>query len=303
MTFSRQSVDDEVLKAYLFGDLASDETERLDELSIVDDDFAARLDSVETDLVDAYVRGELSGNTLDKFQKVYLSSAQRRQRVAFAESLRHHIPQRGGRLVPAKPMRSSWLDLFRLPRLALAGGLAMLLVVGFLLFENLHLRENPNQTAVNHPAPQQSDTGRAPSAKPAVPAPQENTSTANNLAPHLPPVPVSVVAFVLAPLMRGAAQIPRLELAQETTRVDFRLDLETNDFPRYRVTLKNLKADRVLWQSVDLAPVTKSDSSTLSVRVPAKLLQQGMYQLDLTGAPANGEAGFAGSYVFRIVTR
>src|ERR1700733_2140583 len=146
MPFSRQQrIDDEVLKDYLFGDLSSDETERLDELSIVDDEFAARLDTVESDLVDAYVRGELSGETLAKFQTAYLSSARRRQKVAFAESLyslggKQLSPAATNRVAPAKPALGSWFGIFAFPRFALAGGLAMLLAIAALLIDNLHLR-------------------------------------------------------------------------------------------------------------------------------------------------------------------
>ncbi|MGC2403561.1 MAG: hypothetical protein WA510_27470 [Acidobacteriaceae bacterium] len=300
MMRSRQNVDDQVLTDYLFGDLPAAETDRLDELSIVDDDFAARLHSLETDLVDAYVRGELSGTTLTKFEKVYLSSAARRERVAFAQQLKLRVPQGASRLATAKPARSSWMNLLHFPQLAFAGGFAMLLLVGLLLFENLHPRAN--QTASNRAPSQPSDIARPPDAKPASEAPQPNTPAAN-VAPHVPSLPVTVFAFVLAPQMRGAAQIPRLELPQATTRVDFRLELENNDFPRYRVALKSLQSEKTLWQSAALAPATKGNSSALSVRIPATLLQRGMYQLDLTGVPASGEAEFAGSYAFRIEPR
>ncbi|HTZ60518.1 MAG TPA: hypothetical protein VMB49_20555 [Acidobacteriaceae bacterium] len=301
MRFSRQSVDDETLKAYLFGDLPADDIERLDELCIVDDDFAARLDSVETDLVDAYVRGELSGNDLAKFQKIYRSSVKLRQRVAFAESLKPHISQDPVRLAPVKPALASWLDIFRLPRVALAGGLAVLLVGGFVLVETMHLRENQNQVAVKRVA-RQAGIEQPEGAKPPK-TPSENTSTAKNATPLVPQIPVSVVAFVLAPQMRGGTELPRFELPLGTGRVDLRLELEANDFPHYRVTLKNLKSDRPLWRSGNLAPVTKGESSALTVKVPAKLLTQGIYQVDLTGESANAEAEFVSSYSFRIVTR
>ena len=60
------------------------QSERLDELSVVDDDFAWRLSAVENDMVDAYVRGDLSGETLDRFRSFYLSTPKRRGRVEFA---------------------------------------------------------------------------------------------------------------------------------------------------------------------------------------------------------------------------
>jgi anti-sigma factor RsiW len=320
MPFSRQQrIDDEVLKDYLFGDLSSDETERLDELSIVDDDFAARLDTVESDLVDAYVRGELSGETLEKFQNRYLSSERRRERVAFAESLYSiagkYNPQRAAdRQAPAKSARSSWRDWFAFPRLAWAGGLAMLLIISFLLVDNLRLRDKASQSAADRAALQQRERDlqaqlsaeHAANAKTGNGLDQVRKSPAqpdNRAVAHLPSLPVSVAAFVLAPQMRGGTQIPNLSLPQETTRVDFRLDLETNDYPHYRVTLKSLKTDKPLWHSGNLAAVTKGESSTLSISLPAKLLKQEMYQLDLTGTPSSGEAEFVSSYVFRIVTQ
>jgi hypothetical protein len=52
--------DDELVVRYLLGALPDDDTECLDELSITDDEFALRLRTVEQDLVDAHVKGELS---------------------------------------------------------------------------------------------------------------------------------------------------------------------------------------------------------------------------------------------------
>src|SRR5580765_7610112 len=79
--------DDRLLTQYLLGALPEAEESRLDELSIADDDFAARLVSMENDLVDAYVRGELSGPDLERFRSHYLLSPARREKVRFAEAL------------------------------------------------------------------------------------------------------------------------------------------------------------------------------------------------------------------------
>ena len=60
MSLLRDSAaENERLVRYLVGLLPADEAERLDEQSIVDDDVACRLLSVENDLVDAYVREQL----------------------------------------------------------------------------------------------------------------------------------------------------------------------------------------------------------------------------------------------------
>jgi len=73
---------------YLLGSLPEAETERLDELSIADDEFAVALDSAEKDLIDAYLQGELRGPALEGFRTYYLASPLRRGRLDFARTLR-----------------------------------------------------------------------------------------------------------------------------------------------------------------------------------------------------------------------
>jgi hypothetical protein len=324
MIFSRQQrIDDQTLRGYLFGTLPQDETERLDELSVVDDEFAARLDTVETDLVDAYVRGELAGDTLEKFQTSYMASPRRRERVAFARSLAPfasaHVPQSAADRLAAAPGSSSlrsWLGSFAFPRFALAGGLAMLLAIGVLLFDNLHLRNTMNQATADRAALQQRERDlearlndeHASNAGTASELDQvrqslaqaENNSIGKRIASELP---VSVAAFVLAPQMRGAGQIPSLSLPQGTTLVDLRLDLETDDYPNYSVTLKSIRTDKVLWHSGKLKAVMNGQTGTLSASVPAKLLKQEIYQIDLTGTPPHVDAELVSTYVFRILIK
>ena len=74
-------LDDEELIQYVLGLLPDEATERLDEASIADDEVAAQLRSVETDLVDSYVRGQLVGATLERFESYYLMSPRRRESV------------------------------------------------------------------------------------------------------------------------------------------------------------------------------------------------------------------------------
>src|ERR1700738_288904 len=81
-----QAQDAQEIVRYLVGSLPVELAEHYDERSIVDDDFAAKLSVVEYDLIDAYVRGELSGETLDRFKSHYLSLPTNRQKVRFAET-------------------------------------------------------------------------------------------------------------------------------------------------------------------------------------------------------------------------
>src|SRR5580698_6187772 len=88
MTGSEQlGPNDAAILRYLLGALPADEAEPIEEASVVDEDFAARLNAMERDLVDSYVRGEMEGSNLAKFQSWYLSSPLRAQKVEAAKAI------------------------------------------------------------------------------------------------------------------------------------------------------------------------------------------------------------------------
>src|SRR6478752_799471 len=96
MTVSRESTHDSQLVRYLLGLLPDDESERLDQLSVSSDEVAWRLRLAEDDLVDAYVRGTLDAEAVERFESFYLSSEHRRQKVKFARTFVAAVDRRGG---------------------------------------------------------------------------------------------------------------------------------------------------------------------------------------------------------------
>ena len=76
--------EDQLLLRYVLGLLGPEEAGRLDEASVADDEFAARLRAVEEDMIDAYVRSALTGKALTRFESRYLSSSRLRKQVARA---------------------------------------------------------------------------------------------------------------------------------------------------------------------------------------------------------------------------
>ena len=82
----KSTYDDRLLTRYLLGALPTEESERLDELSVADDEMAARLNGVENDLVDSYARGELSGEDRAMLESSYLSSPRRRKKAVCSMS-------------------------------------------------------------------------------------------------------------------------------------------------------------------------------------------------------------------------
>ena len=156
-------VNNETIVNYLLGSLPEAETDRLDELSITDDEFAVALNATEKDLVDAYVQGELTGAALERFRTYYLASPLRRGRLSFAKAFDAQAEKHSAAKIPKAPAefssrqkrqgRFAGRSFFTTPRLAWRWGFAVaaiaLLVAGiWLVFENMRLRQQVSETQV-----------------------------------------------------------------------------------------------------------------------------------------------------------
>jgi len=72
---------------YFLGELSEEEESRFEEKYFSDDDVFEELQVVEGELINCYVRDELSASERQRFLSFYLNSAERRQRVEDAECM------------------------------------------------------------------------------------------------------------------------------------------------------------------------------------------------------------------------
>lgn len=145
-----KTYDNEKITAYLLGVLPEAEAEIFDELSFTDDAFAGRLSAAEKDLVDAYVRNDLRGTTLEQFKNYYLASPIRREKVKFAEAFQ----QFGETKKEKRTFAQILAGFFTIPRFSLQWGfalaaLALLVLGGWFYRENSRLRQEIGQTNTN----------------------------------------------------------------------------------------------------------------------------------------------------------
>jgi hypothetical protein len=298
----KETYDDRLLARYLLADLSADETERLDELSIADDEFASRLSAAENDLVDAYVRDELSPADMESFRSSYLSSARRRQKVEFAEALlalekraAARAPQTGSVAGGVSPL-ARWAPQWGFA----AAALAMLVLAGYLLRQNFELREQVNQAHEHQKAidqlteqlhQQMNDLRSADAESSKEKAPQGNLNQ------------LKTVSLLLPPPTRGPGPIETISLPPGTNVAVLLLSLESDDFPQYRVSLKDSEGNRVLWRSPNLEANRLGQTKAVPASFPAGLLKQQTYIAELTGLPAHGAPEVVGSYPFRVVLK
>jgi hypothetical protein len=78
---------DEHMTAYLLEELSEEESERFEEQCFAQDEWPAELDAAEQDLIDAYLRHELTADRRRHFEERYLTTDARKARVLIAKSL------------------------------------------------------------------------------------------------------------------------------------------------------------------------------------------------------------------------
>lgn len=305
MSLPPPAPDDERLGRYLLGALSDDETERLDELSITDASFADRLNAVEYDLVDSYVRGELSGDMLARFTSRCLSSPAMRDKVKVAESLAAYQQPSSG--LGRRSFRTESLS-----RWALAAAASLALVAtGYLALETRRLRTEvtESRSASASIAERERELSRQLQERRAAADETEKALArtrdalaqleARMNAPAGTPV---VAAFLLTPARRGLGDVTTIAIPRGVAAIALRMEPEADEFARYRASLKELASDRVIWRNGDLKPKPSGGVKIVEATVPSALLKPQTYLVELAGVRANGAAGgSAGSFVFRVM--
>jgi hypothetical protein len=281
-----ETYDDEQLMRYLIGSLDEQETERFDELSIADDEFADRLRIVEDDLVDAYARGELSSEMRARFEAHYLMLPGKQDRIRFAEALvlsqRRETPADSIGPRSASSGRPA-IRAFVWPLVA-ASSLAIV-VVGYVLLQ----RSSQPGASTQRPA-------SSVSTEPSSPELRGRASGSTPAAPR--PAPV---AIVLMPSTRRVAEPATLSIPRGVPTVEVSLVLDADDFPTYSVALKDAGSDRVLWKGTGLKASSSGADRIVLVSLDPELLKPQHYTLDLSGVRASGRPEVITSYPFRVV--
>lgn len=128
---------EERIIAYLLGSLPEDELERFEEECFAQEDWPDELAQVEEDLVDDYLRDELTAEQRRLFRQNYLTTDARRERVALAAALLRHVDEEQAAPVttraqaPDKPAEAGWWNSFwgGRPWAMAAAALAVVVVV------------------------------------------------------------------------------------------------------------------------------------------------------------------------------
>ncbi len=89
------AADDAIIVRYLLGQLPDAERDPFEDRYFVSEALHEQLQAIEEELVDAYVDGELTGEDLTCFERLFIGSPERERKIQFAKALRAGAESRG----------------------------------------------------------------------------------------------------------------------------------------------------------------------------------------------------------------
>src|SRR5437764_6733895 len=111
-----QRVDEVLLRNYLLGKLPEEEQVQVENRAFADADYLNALEGAEADLIDTYIRGELSQTERRQFERRFLTSPQRRSKVEHARALARVAAESKASQSVVPQRLSAWQGLVNLMR-------------------------------------------------------------------------------------------------------------------------------------------------------------------------------------------
>ena len=320
--------------SYLLGLLPEPELERFERSYLTNEDLFNELQEVEDELIDDYASGALTGEQRASFEKYFLRSSQRREKLAFATAITERaVAWQSGTLVsadnpildttsPDLPDSSSsklhlifWKGPVPAWRqwVAIAAAVVLAIVIGMLWLRNRDLRRQLSSADANYARLRQEVDAQSKSTaeiKTELSAEQQQTQMLESQVEQLQTSPVdrigdTIVNVVLGlDYLVGATRGSEKKVKTQAVSADARLirltlDIAPSSFESFNILLR--RADEsVVWRRSGLKANPAGDRRKLKLSIPAENLSSGEYQIRVVGVPPEGDAELFGNYFLKI---
>jgi len=322
---SRQSNQNERTIAYLLGTLSDEERARIEERYFSDDAEFEELEIAEDELIDGYVRGELSPTQSQLFEKRMSESPRLIQRVEFARAWANRIAgsaAESSTTTTTAPQRhedeSWWSRLFgfpgatRTPRFATAFVVLLLFIGGAALFAGWLKWKESKRLAAEQAALEQRQREVE---KQAADLKSQSEQIANQTRPQPSPIEVRspieaaspqertagprVIALALSPGATRGDGGTTIQITPGTSVVAVDLQVRDTDYASYQASVQTMERTTVFSSSPSSLRRTRS-GATFSFSVPANRLPVGDYLVSVDGLTPTGAKENVHYYRFRV---
>jgi hypothetical protein len=317
---SNNEFTDAELREYLLGQATPETTESLDELSFTDD-FAERIGTVEHDLIDEYLAGELPASETRAFDSHYLASPLRLEKVQFAKALSAFAARSGSAEAVSTGAKISFWDGLRNWRLAFqfgmaAAGLLLVAIFGLMIYRSCltsggagpavatDLGSPTPAVEVIAPSTPKSATAVTPANTQTASIPDRPSPNQASTQPRPQPTPTqpkrqqpSLAVFTLTPALRSTSY-QSVKLPSGPARFDLRLESELDG--RFTAEIIELKGQTKIWSARSLVARGRDDDRTVSLRLAPGTIGTGEHRVTVFARGTGGQQEKVGDYFFRV---
>jgi hypothetical protein len=312
-------------RRFLLGEMAADERIVFEQTFLADEVSFEQIRVVEDELLESYVRGTLTSVEKEKFERSFLTTDRRRDRVAFTRTMLDKLVQQNELAAAKKNEATSvnpsvWqliADFFQTPQFAVSAAFVLLVLIfgGWFLLRDRNKSEPGNIVRQTTPPSIQSTPLDQPQKSPsrqneAVNSNRETAENKNALpnanskvvdknpnsnAQRQIPGNVAPVLALSAGTVRGEGKLPQLNLPQGASGANLQLNIKGQPYRIYHAEIVDADGNLVL-QINGLKP----KNSRLSFFVPAAKLQEGDYLVKLSAVNRQDKSESVADYPFRV---
>lgn len=263
---------DTLLRQYLLGKVDDEERERIEKLFITDSQARDRVLAARQDLIEDYLEDSLTNEDQEIFLLHYAQTPEQRRKLRINKSIKDWALTE----VQAAPGSSSiWTRLIETPLLRPAFVVSIAVACLIAIFVGyIWLRSTFEHRAIQNEVAQ--------------------LNTPENLSLN----PSQMVSLRLTPVtVRNGENENQITRLADTRVVELRLvTIEGGKYQLYRVAVRQVGVKE---------PITTFDlqgehSNTIHLRLPARILANGSYRIELSGIAPDGSTAPIAEYVFTV---
>jgi hypothetical protein len=310
--------NEESLIRYLLGQLSEEEQMRIEEKYFDDQNWFTQLEVVEGDLIDSYVRHQLSEKDRQAFESFFLQLPERRQRLAFAQTLQVFVARKKESQTVKETVSfyQAFLHFIGSGKLSFVPvAVSLLLLFGclWLVFDNVRLRNHLQQVqngASEIEKREQDLQEKLRQERQQIEQLAKDLENERNRQviqdpsnPELPSPVAQIVSLILtSDTVRSSGGIKKLEISPATQTIRFIMSFASDENKEVFATMKRVSGQDIL-QRAPLKTQTKGSKSQVIWLLPAKSLDEADYMITLNGKDENGAIVDIERYAFRVVKK
>jgi len=297
---------------YLLGKMSELEENQFEAQYFADDDLFEEMVGLENELIDSYVRGELSDSERQQFEHGYLTAPASRENLRFAKAFAGCPSKVNGKIAvsglrsvternsPPVPATRAWPV-----RVTFAAMLLVAIVsVSWMVVANRRLHHEIDQMRAQQARLPREESGLPQQSAELSAQPRDKTldgEQEQRIANVRPPGP-DIIALALSPGLDRSTDGPKkLVISPATLLVQLQLYLERDDYPSYSASLETAEGAQV-WKKNGLKRHPGRGATVpVILGIPASVLQGNDYLVRLTGVAANGKVEEVEDYRFLVV--